>query len=174
MRQGGREFERLCRALHDRQELVLELMTCGPPTLDESILEALVLARYQAMQARTVLARTKCETDLCWALARLIAVLESHADLSAESRLVAVTEELSRVENRAAAATVAYNRCVERLCVALENPLNRGIVTVLGMTVVPPFELDPKVARESMMVLMSRESLDATPSMPVGSIAFAT
>lgn len=165
-------MERLCRALHDRQELALDLtgLCSGPSMLETPLVEAVALSRCHAMQARSVLAKTKCETDLCWALARLMSAAESHEQLREHARFAQTAEALARAEDLAATATMAYNAEVEALDAALKGPVSRTLATLFGIVPGQLFELDPKVARESMMALMGHRAH----SVPSGSIAFAT
>ncbi len=170
VRRRDEAMEKLCRALRDRQELALELTAlCTGAMLDEPLVEAVALSRCHAMQARSVLAKTKCETDLCWALARLMSAAEAHDHLRDHARFAQTVEALSRAEDLAATATMIYNAEVEALDMALKGPISRTLATLFGIVPGQLFELDPKVARESMMALMGHPSR----SVPSGSVAFA-
>lgn len=173
----------LATALHERQDLTLELVRLCADYLvpEKTLIEAVALSRSYAMQARTVLARTKTETDLCWALARLLLAAESHAELLAQPRFSELTTQLAESENHATQARNAYNRSVEELEDFLHGPSMRPVAHTLHMIAGQPFELDPKIAREAMMTMLAprQNGLGTEPAQPsapvlprIASVAF--
>lgn len=163
-------------ALHRRQDLTLDLMQlCDGHPLEQPLLEAVALSRAYAMQARTVLAKTKTETDLCWALARLMLAAEADPQLARDDRFVTAVGAVIEAENLAAAAREAYNRHVMRMEAALSHPHVRLLARLLHISSGQMFELDPRVAREAMMSLLGP---NASPSRhgsgvpPMTSVAF--
>lgn len=147
----------LASALHERQDLTLDLVRfCGDYLVPEkTLIEAVALSRSYAMQARTVLARTKTETDLCWALARLLLAAENHPELLAQPRYADLTRRLAEAENRATQARNTYNHAVEELDAFLHGPSMRPLAHALHVIAGQPFELDPKIAREAMMTMLN-------------------
>ncbi|MDH4229227.1 MAG: LemA family protein [Nitrospirota bacterium] len=180
--QAARELAlaRLSAALHDRQELTLELMrvSSGYMPLEKSLIEAVALSRSYAMQARTVLARTKTETDLCWALARLLLAAQEHEDLLRDPRFDTLLSQLGTAENIATQGRNDYNRRVEDLEDFLNGPALRPFTHLLHLVAGQPFELDPKVAREAMMAMLTPRATAGTEVMTrrqlphIASVAF--
>lgn len=181
-RERDAAFDALTSALHARHELTLHLVRIcsGYLVLETPLLEAVALSRYYAMQARTVLAHTKTETDLCWALGRLLLAAEEHPELANHPRLRTVVRQVATAEDRAAAARVAYNVRAEALGRALAGALGRLLARPSDLEGAHPFELDPTVARESMMALLAPRSIPTPPApgprhaMPLASVAFGT
>lgn len=177
-------FDRLVAALDGRHVLTLHLVRIcsGYLVLEAPVLEAVALARYYAMQARTVLARTKTETDLCWALGRLMLAAEGHPELASHPRLRTVVRQVAAAEDRAAAARAAYNAASEALAAAVRGPLGRVLGRLAGVEAPLPFELDPTVAREAMMALLTPRPAPGAPDAaaprpvapPLASVAFGT
>jgi hypothetical protein len=154
----GREaaFCTLTHALERRHEHTLELvrLASGYLVLEAPLLEAVALSRYYAMQARTVLARTRTETDLSWALARLMLAAETHPELAGHPRFRALAEEVVRAEDEAAAARSAFNNRTAVLARTCTGPLSRFVCRLLHPGGWDQFDLDPTVAREAMMTLL--------------------
>lgn len=150
-------FSDLSDALHQRQDLTLELvqLCSGYLVLENPLIEAVALSRSYAMQAKTSLAKAKTETDLCWALARLILVTADHQDLAGNPRLDELIESLGDSENKAAAAKTRYNRQIARLEEALSHTDTGMLATLFHIGAGTLFELDPKVAREAMMTMLA-------------------
>jgi hypothetical protein len=180
-------FAALVRALDLRHELTLHLVRIcsGYLVLETPLLEAVALSRYYAMQARTVLAHTKTETDLCWALARLLLAAEDHPELATHPRLRMVVRQVASAEDLAAGARNAYNARAEALGRAIAGPLGRLLARSSDAERAHLFELDPTVARESMMSLLSPRAMPPVPStpaptreprrvVPLASVAFGT
>ncbi|MDH5527033.1 MAG: LemA family protein [Nitrospirota bacterium] len=155
----------LAAALHERQDLTLELVRfCASYLVPEkTLIEAVALSRSYAMQARTVLARTKTETDLCWALARLLLAAENHPELLSQPRYSELLTGLGESENQATQARNEYNRAVEELEDFLHGPSMRPLAHTLHMIAGQPFELDPKIAREAMMTMLTPRRATGAP-----------
>lgn len=185
-------FETLTEALTERHAHTLDLvrLASGYLMVDGPLLETVALSRYYAMQARTVLARTRTETDLSWALARLMLAAQSQSELSGHPRFKALARAIVAAEDRAAAARERFNDRTRALARAAGSPLGRVLARGLAAGPLDPFDLDPTVAREAMMTLLKpRPTLepggaegapvavsDATqrPVPSVASVAFGT
>ena len=169
-------LESLYDALRERQELTLELVnSCSGRLPDEAdLVEAVALSRCHAMQARTVLAKTKTETDLCWALARLLAAAEQDHELSGRQSFNDLLLALEAVENRAARATNAYNAEVAALKSAMHKPWTAAVARMAQLDAGFDFALDPRLAREAMMSLIDGHHDAKMPWRgPVASVAFS-
>lgn len=154
----GREaaFHDLTNALERRHDHTLDLvrLASGYLVLEAPLLEAVALARYYAMQARTVLARTRTETDLSWALARLMLAAEARPELAGHPQFRALAGEVIRAEDEAAAARTAFNERTATLARTCTGPLSRLVCRLLHGGSWDQFDLDPTVAREAMMTLL--------------------
>lgn len=172
LRLRGREaaFHALTDALARRHAHTLDLvrLASGYLLLEAPLLEAVALARYYAMQARTVLARTRTETDLSWALARLMLAAESHTELAGHPQFRALAAQVVQAEDEAAAARTAFNERTAALARSCTGPLARVVCHALHGAAWDHFDLDPTVAREAMMTLLKpRPAPDA--AVPEGS-----
>lgn len=185
LRLRGREaaFHALTDALERRHAHTLDLvrLASGYLVLEAPLLEAVALARYYAMQSRTVLARTRTETDLSWALARLMVAAEGHPELAGHPQFRALAGEVVRDEDEAAAARAGFNERTADLAHACDGPVAHFLCHALHGGPWDHFDLDPTVAREAMMTLLQpRPAPEASgttaagskPTRPVTSVAF--
>lgn len=168
LRLKGREasFHDLTEALEHRHAHTLELvrLASGYLVLEAPLLEAVALARYYAMQARTVLARTRTETDLSWALARLMLAAEAHPELAGHPRFRTLAGEVVHDEDEAAVARTRFNERTAALARSCGGPFRRALCHALHEGPWDQFDLDPTVAREAMMTLLKpRPAPEGTP-----------
>ncbi len=84
---------------------------------ERETMEAVTKARNLAQQlsGSSVGARSKAETELSSALARLLAVVENYPDLKANQNFLALQEELSSTENKISFSRQFYNDSVLRI-----------------------------------------------------------
>ena len=84
---------------------------------ERETLESVTKARNLAQQISggSVGARSKAETELSSALARLLAVAENYPDLKASQNFLALQEELTSTENKISFSRQFYNDSVLRL-----------------------------------------------------------
>ena len=84
---------------------------------ERETLESVTKARNLAQQLSggSVGARSKAETELSSALARLLVVVEAYPDLKANQNFLALQEELSSTENKISFSRQFYNDSVLRL-----------------------------------------------------------
>ncbi|MFQ5507893.1 MAG: LemA family protein [Leptospirillia bacterium] len=172
-------MDALAAAFRVRQDLTLDLVKlCGGYlVMDDGLLEAVALSRSYAMQARSVLARTKTETDLCWVLARLLVTVEKHPDLASHPSFSAVSDALVNSEIHAAYARTQYNAQVEAIDNAVHHTPAWLAGKVFGIQPGQVFDLDPRVAREAMMSMLTpgpelnRPQIQARPT---ASVAFGS
>lgn len=154
----GREatFQALTDALARRHAHTLELVRLagGYLVVETALLEAVALARYYAMQSRTVLARTRTETDLSWALARLMLAADAHPGLAGHPQFRSLARAVAQAEDEAAQARTAFNARTAALARSCGGPLGRRLGHLMHSGAWDPFDLDPTVAREAMMTLL--------------------
>jgi LemA protein len=83
---------------------------------ERETLEAVTKARNLAQQVSTAAAgiRSKAESELSSALARLLAVVEAYPDLKANQNFLSLQEELSSTENKISFSRQYYNDAVLR------------------------------------------------------------
>ena len=84
---------------------------------ERETLESVTKARNLAQQlsGSSVGARSKAETELSSALARLLVVVEAYPDLKANQNFLALQEELTSTENKISFSRQFYNDSVLRL-----------------------------------------------------------
>jgi LemA protein len=84
---------------------------------ERETMEAVTKARNlaQKLSGSSVGARSKAETELSSALARLLAVVENYPDLKANQNFLALQEELSSTENKISFSRQFYNDSVLRI-----------------------------------------------------------
>jgi LemA protein len=81
----------------------------------ESVTNARNLAQQLSSGGGSVGARSKAETELSSALARLLVVVEAYPDLKANQNFLALQEELTSTENKISFSRQFYNDSVLRL-----------------------------------------------------------
>jgi hypothetical protein len=171
----GREaaFDALTDALARRHAHTLDLvrLASGYLVLEAPLLEAVALARYYAMQARTVLARTRTETDLSWALARLMLAADAHPELAGHPRFRSLAEAVIQAEDEAAAARTAFNDRTAAMARSCGGPLGRWLCHLMHSGAWDQFDLDPTVAREAMMTLLRPRPMPAAAAPEGGGTA---
>jgi hypothetical protein len=174
LRERQAAFRALTDALERRHTHTLELvrLASGYLVLEAPLLEAVALARYYAMQARTVLARTRTETDLSWALARLMLAAEARPELAGHPQFRGLARAVMQAEDEAAAARTAFNDRTAALARSCGGALGRWLCHLMHAGAREPFDLDPTVAREAMMTLLKpRPTPDAVAAAGSGTAA---
>lgn len=157
VRRTRRAWLRVQRTLKERLALaprVVSIATLYYPWNDP-LLTAVRNARQEALKATAVMDRTHREADLSWALGRLMSAMEHRGELARHADFAAVGRELIQVENAAGAAVAAYNREAEALGRQLGRILPGAAARVTHQVGVEPFDLDPGLAREGTMALLS-------------------
>lgn len=161
-------LDQLRDALLNHQRVALDLArTCdGYLVTDHAAIEAVAISASGAMQARSVLARCKCEADLSWALARLQQAVESHSDLQQLPAYEHQCNQLVETENQVARQAAIYNQILEP-----PHPWWRELLTRWGaISAEFTFDLDPHTARESMRGYL-RATAEEEPQDPAQELA---
>jgi len=178
VRAGLRERESAFHALTDAlarrhaHTLALVRLASGYLVMEAPLLEAVALARYYAMQSRTVLARTRTETDLSWALARLMLAAEGHPELACHPQFRGLAGAVMQAEDEAALARAAFNDRTTALARSCVGPLGHWLCHLMHAGAWDQFDLDPTVAREAMMTLLKpRPTPGAAANDAVGTTA---
>jgi len=100
--------------LKRRYDLIPNLVETvrGYAAHERDTLEAVIMARHQAVDARGVQDQAQAENLLTQTLRQLFAVAEAYPDLKANQNFIALQEELTGTESRIAHAREAYNSAV--------------------------------------------------------------
>ena len=124
--------------LRRRYDLIPNLVETvkGYAAHERETLEAVTLARQQAMAAEGVQDQAQAENMLTQTLRQLFAVSEAYPDLKANQNFLALQEELTGTEGRIAFARQFYNERV----LAYDNALESFPSNVIGGM----FNFDPK------------------------------
>lgn len=116
--------------------------------------------RRLAMAARTMTERVHAEAELSWALARLMVAVEGHPQLKRHADLASILGRISETDSTLSRLQANYNRCAVVLEDALGSFWNRAASNVAGIKSSDPFDLDPQLARQAMMVSIQNGQID--------------
>jgi len=102
--------------LKRRYDLIPNLINTvkGYMQYEKEVLENVVKARSQAIEAKSVKEQGEAETQLTKALRTLFAVMENYPELKANENVMRLQEELTSTENRIAFSRQFYNDIVMR------------------------------------------------------------
>ena len=121
---------------------------------DHPLVDDVSQARKYAMAARTVIERAQTEAELSWALARLIQTASTHAELIRHADFAATVGRIASLEAKVAGRRGEFNRLTVLLQEDTQHLPGRLAELLAGVTAMEPFELDPLLARESMMTAL--------------------
>jgi len=129
----------------------------GPRLTERETLEAVTNARNLAQQTASgdVGARSKAESELSGALARLLAVVENYPDLKANQNFLALQEELTSTENKIGFSRQYYNDSVLRLNNKVQMFPSNMIASMTGFKLGEFFEITVAEEREAPKVSFS-------------------
>ncbi len=116
--------------------------------------------RRLAMAARTMTERVHAEAELSWALARLMVAVEGHPQLKRHADLAAILSRISETDGTLSRLQADYNRRAVVLEDALGHFWNKAAGSVTGIRASDPFDLDPQLARQAMMVSIQNGQID--------------
>ena len=122
----------------------------GYMTHERETLEAVTNARNLAQQTASgdVGARSKAESELSGALARLLLVVENYPDLKANQNFLALQEELTSTENKISFSRQYYNDAVLRLNNKIQMFPSNMVAGMMGFKGSEFFEVEVAVERE--------------------------
>ena len=130
------------RLRHDRVPNLVEVVRAYAGHEREA-LEAVILARSAAIgQPQGTQGQSAAELSLGRALGRLVALAESYPDLKANRNFLHLSEELSDIENKLAAARRFFNNAVAEYNAAVESFPAILVAARLGFVPRAFFELD--------------------------------
>ena len=140
--------------LKRRYDLIPNLVETvkGYAAHERGTLEAVIKARQQAIDARSVSEQAQAENMLTAALRQLFALSENYPDLKANQNFLALQEELTSTENKIAFARQHYNDVVMRYNTRIETFPTRLIAEKFGFTRQDLFELEEPQQREAPRV----------------------
>jgi LemA protein len=145
--------------LKRRYDLIPNLMETvkGYMQHERETLEAVTNARNLAQQTASgdVGARSKAESELSGALARLLAVVENYPDLKANQNFLALQEELTSTENKIGFSRQYYNDSVLRLNNKVQMFPSNMIASMTGFKLGEFFEITVAEEREAPKVSFS-------------------
>ncbi|MDH5527034.1 MAG: LemA family protein [Nitrospirota bacterium] len=146
-------WKRLEGDLRDRHGLATQLVTIATQYIPwkDPVVEAVNQCRLRAMGTRNVGDRVAAEADLSWALARLILRMDEEGGLERHADFSSLAEKLSKAENHVARTRVEYNRSARVIANRSDHLLTRIAARFSPLPQVETFDLDPLLARQSMM-----------------------
>jgi LemA protein len=139
--------------LKKRHDLIPNLMETvkGYAQYEKSALEAVMLARSSAMNAKNLDSRMENENALSGALGRLMAVAESYPELKANRNFMQMQQALSGIEEELATSRRYYNGTVRENNIKIESFPSNIIAGWFHFEKGKFFEVD-KVEREAPKV----------------------
>ena len=150
--------------LKRRYDLIPNLVETvkGYAAHERETLEAVVLARRQAVDARGVEDQAKAENILTQALRQLFAVAEAYPDLKANQNFLALQEELTATESRIAYARQFYNESILAYDNARETFPTNLVAGAFNFEEKPYFEAE-ETSRENVTVDFGQRGDAPTP-----------
>jgi len=130
--------------LKRRHDLIPNLVSTvkGYASHESETLEAVTVARNQAVGAHGIAEQVGAENMLTQALGRLMAVSEAYPDLKANTNFLQLQEELTSTENKIGFSRQHYNRSVNTYNEATKVFPSNLIAGTFGFSELEFFELD--------------------------------
>jgi len=133
---------------HDVVPRLAELVR-GYASHEKKTLEALAVARAEAMRADSIPGRVAPENALSSSIASLFAVAEGYPELKADGNFLRLHDELAALEDRIRFSRQFYNDTVMRYNTLINLFPNSLVAGMLRFREEPFFELDEGIAGEA-------------------------
>jgi LemA protein len=136
--------------LKRRHDLIPNLVNTvkGYAAHEKGTLEAVIQARSQAVDAKSVTDHAQAENMLTQALGKLIALSEAYPQLKADTNFLALQEELTGNENKIGFSRQHYNRTVNQYNEAIGAFPSNIVAGIFGMKRMDFFEIQDQAQRE--------------------------
>ena len=140
--------------LTKRYDLISNLVESvkGYATHEKETLEAVILARSNAMGAKDLESKAQCEGELGSVLGRLMAITENYPELRANENFIYLQQEMSQLENGIEKARRYYNGTVRENNIAIKVFPARIIANMFRFTDGKFFETVDETHRDAPRV----------------------
>jgi len=136
--------------LKRRYDLIPNLVETvkGYMKFEKEVLENVVKARSEAMQAKGPVEAGVAENNLTGTLKSLFAVVENYPDLKADQNVLKLQEELTTTENKIAFSRQFYNDIVMRYNQAIQVIPGLLVAMIFGFKKEEYFQVDIETVKE--------------------------
>jgi LemA protein len=136
--------------LKRRHDLIPNLVNTvkGYASHEKGTLEAVISARNQAVNAKSIAEHAQAENMLTQTIGRLFALAEAYPQLKADANFRALQEELTSTENKIGFSRQHFNRTVSQYNEAIAVFPSNLIAGVFNFQRMDFFELDTQAERE--------------------------
>jgi LemA protein len=140
--------------LKRRYDLIPNLVNSvkGYAAHERGTLEAVITARNQAANAKTVAEHSQTEGMLTQALGKLFALAEAYPQLKADTNFLQLQEELVSTENKVGFSRQHYNRSASQYNEALAVFPSNIVAGIFNFTRMDFFEVTEQAQREAPKV----------------------
>lgn len=140
--------------LKRRYDLIPNLVEAvkGYMKFEKEVLENVVKARSEAMNAKGPAEAGVAENNLTGTLKSLFAVVENYPDLKADQNVLKLQEELTTTENKIAFSRQFYNDIVMRFNQAIQVFPGNIIAMLFGFKAAEYFEVDLETVKDAPKV----------------------
>jgi LemA protein len=141
--------------LKRRYDLIPNLVNSvkGYAAHERGTLEAVITARNQAANAKTVAEHSQTEGMLTQALGKLFALAEAYPQLKADTNFLQLQEELVSTENKVGFSRQHYNRSASQYNEALAVFPSNIVAGIFNFTRMDFFEVTEQAQREAPKVV---------------------
>lgn len=136
--------------LKRRHDLIPNLVNTvkGYAAHEKGTLEAVISARTQAVNAKSIAEHAQAENMLTQTIGRLFALAEAYPQLKADANFRALQEELTSTENKIGFARQHFNRTVSQYNEAIAVFPSNMVAGIFNFQRMDFFELDSQAERE--------------------------
>lgn len=140
----GNAFADIDVQLQQRFDLVPNLVNIvkGFATQEQAIFDKIMEARKSYAWASWIDAKLAANTDLMWALGRLLVISESNPEIKSNANFMQLQTELGDIENKLAAARRFFNSATNEYNTYIESFPTNFIASMFKFQVGNSFELE--------------------------------